>query len=71
MHVFDEKLICGKTSGVTFGGAKRPQLSKGGSYECSDGWAPCIADMEPEKTICYKEEDGDALCPITDIKFVR
>ena len=27
--------------------------------------------MNSEKTICYKEEDGDSLCPITDIKFVK
>lgn len=68
------KRICGKLSGVPFVNVERPKLLSDGSYKCASGYAPCIADMDPEKTICYKNEDStssESSCPITDVKFVK
>jgi hypothetical protein len=54
MHVFDNRLICGKKGGASFLNATRPDLK---SLLCPPETLPCSNFTSIENTICYSKTE--------------
>jgi hypothetical protein len=50
MHVFDNRIICGKKGGPSFLNATRPDFN---SKLCPENTLPCSNLTSPENTLCY------------------
>lgn len=64
---FGGKRVCGKTGGEAFVNVIRPDFKSG---RCPEGTEPCLSTTIASDTVCYKADELDSKCPITDIRMV-